>query len=191
MSNCIKNDLCIRGPIAPVDEIRTEILSWRPAFVLPPESEDIQIDLDSDLKTVRCSFETPSDAPWKWFKATVAKYHDQGVRFFLSWIDDDNLHPTDATCNDFVYTRFGEYYTDLLSPSLFKPSEGYRGTDGPITLIFNRRTIDGDPVWEELGSNGIITTDGRGNVISIDGVPGDCNSNLPVIDANGNELAVL
>src|ERR1035441_1549666 len=111
MSNCIKNDLCIRGPIAPVDEIRTEILSWRPAFVLPPESEDIQIDLDSDLKTVRCSFETPSDAPWKWFKATVAKYHDQGVRFFLSWIDDDNLHPTDATCNDFVYTRFGEYYT--------------------------------------------------------------------------------
>lgn len=198
MSNCIKNELFIRGPIALVDENRSRIFSWKPAFVLPPESVDIQVDPDRDTKTVKCSFETPSDAPWDWFKATVAKYHDQGVRFFLSWIDDDNIHRSDlAPDGDLIYTRFGEYYTDLISPSDFNSSAGYRATDGPITLIFNQRIIHGDPVDELLTESGqIITFDKSGNVMSKDGVPyyrvpGDYDPTLPAVDDDGNELAGL
>jgi hypothetical protein len=94
MSNCIQNDLYIRGPIAIVDEIQTKVLSLKPSFILPPEAEDIQADPEGNTKTVKCSFETPSDPPWAWFNAAVNKYHDQGVRFFLSWCDADSIYRT-------------------------------------------------------------------------------------------------
>ena len=94
MSNCIQNDLYIRGPIAIVDEIQTKVLSLKPSFILPPEAEDIQADPEGNTKTVKCSFETPSDPPWAWFKAAVNKYHDHGVRFFLSWCDADSIYRT-------------------------------------------------------------------------------------------------
>ena len=96
-----------------------------------------------------------------------------------------------------VYARFGECYTDLISLSDFKSSDGYRCTDGPITLIFNQRTGHGDPVSEVLTESGQIMTFGQdGTVMSIDGVPfyqipGDHGPYLPAIDDYGNELAGL
>lgn len=198
MSKCIQNDLYIRGPIALVYEIRDTVLSLKPAFVLPPESQEIQADPERDTKTVKCSFETPSDPPWEWFKAVVNKYHGQGVRFFLSWCDADSIHRTAFDpCGELVYTRFGECYTDLISLSDFDSSDGYRATDGPITLIFNQRIIHGDPVDELLTESGqIITFDKSGNVMSKDGVPfyrvpGDYDPTLPAVDDDGNELAGL
>jgi hypothetical protein len=170
-------------------------LSQKPAFIHAPEVSDIWVHPDEETATVGCMFETPSDPPWKWFKATVDEYHDQGVRFFLSWIDDDNIHRTGVELDgELIYTRFGEFYTDLIKPSIFKPSEGYRGTDGPITLIFNRRTIDGDAVWEVMIPNGnIVTTDESGNVISIDGKPFECglddyDPTLAALDCGGDEV---
>ena len=192
MSNCIQNHLYIQGPSAIVDEIRTKVLSQRPTFILPPESGDIQADLETNTKTVRCSFETPADPPWEWFKMTVGVYHEQGVRFFLSWYDADNLHRNDfAPGGELVYTRFGEWCTGPLVSSDFSSSDGYRATEGPISLIFNRRTDHGDSLDEVLTESGqIITLDTTGDVISIAGVPfyqvpGDYDPNLPAIDDDG------
>ena len=169
MSNCISNCLYIRGSVAVVDEICTEVLAFGPAFVLPPTAEDIDSEPINGTKTACCWFESPSDAPWNWFKATVAKYHAHGVRFYLSWTDSDNLHQNDiAPDGELLYTRFGEYYTDLISASDFGPQQGYRCSVGPINLVFNQRNADGDPVSEVMTESGsVITINSEGDVISI------------------------
>src|SRR5438552_1281751 len=109
MSNTIKNNLYVQGSAALVDQVCTEVQAWESG-----EVGHVEVTVEeqhSEDKKVCCLFDSRSDAPWDSFKGLVTKYHDQGVRFFLCWYDDDNWHRDDT--HDLVCSRFGEYYTDL------------------------------------------------------------------------------
>ena len=171
MSNIIQNHLYLKGPIAPVDEVVSSILSaYQDAERDGPTA--VTFALTDDVTTVECRFQSYADAPYEWLKKKVEEYHDAGVEFFLFWFDLDNINqnPDDFEV-DLTFQRFGEYYTvlipheegDNINHTTFfnSPELGVRTTDGPLTLVFNRRRFLGDDANEFLNETGIVVRDIR------------------------------
>jgi hypothetical protein len=171
MSNVIQNHLYVTGPVALVDDVtkRATGIRWRGRQGEPGTAERNDVEVVSETaesKMVRISFEVASDAPWDWFRAQVEQYHGQGVRFFLSWYDADNIH-IDRETDRLYYSRFGEYYTELIphrcgdredfTTVFTSPEMGARFTDGPITLIFNKMIEMGDGANETLVDGKVVS----------------------------------
>jgi hypothetical protein len=185
MSNVISNNLYVHGPTNVVHEFlggtvtaclpdpeginsrEWRIQNWNTVWIDQEDQPQI-LSQDSDITLAVCRFTNASDPVSGLFKASVAKYHERGVRFLLQWCDSDSearLHREDFTAmererfegykGDLVITRFGEMYTaaidhpDCVSP--FKAeNSGARYTDGPITAVFSKNPCSGDDAKEYL-----------------------------------------
>ena len=138
MANIIDYYLYVKGPSAIADLIASG------PFPRCYDKRTLSVETLSEcdgIKTVAITNDSPSDAPIPWVKELVAKYHDQGVRFFMFWLDADNW---DYQSDPVVNYRFGEVHTapsntfKADSQSVFSDETGFRGVEGPITMIFNR-----------------------------------------------------
>jgi hypothetical protein len=152
MANIIDYDLYLQGPAALVEQITAGPL---PRCYDSTTLKIATLSKYDGITIFKMMNDSPSDPPYEWLRELVAKYHDHGVRFFLSFIDSDNW--SDPRIEPCVNYRFGEMYTAPIESfgagprvhSCFTSETGVWQQDGPITVISNRTSgLDGvTEVW--------------------------------------------